>query len=248
MLMKKISLPGPSASANLVLCEDLQELSETAADLQESFLTKKPFSIALSGGSTPRAFHEVLSKRNLDWNDVHFFWGDERCVPPDHKDSNYRMAHETLLQKIQVSDSQIHRMKGELEPTTAAQEYESELRKYFTGQNLPSFDLIYLGMGDDSHTASLFPGSEAVNISDRFVVSNYVEKLRSMRLTMTFPVLNAANSVVFLIAGEGKAIALKNVLTGTYNPQQCPSQRVRPERGELYFIVDRAAAGLLEKG
>jgi 6-phosphogluconolactonase len=245
-LGRRISLPG-KGSASVVLCENLVDLSTRAADLLKSFLSKKPFSLVLTGGSTPRVVHEVLVKNNLDWRDVYFFWGDERCVPPDHSESNYGMARETLLSKISVEDSQIYRMHGEWVPERAAEDYEDKVRSFFGGgTSIPSFDFVFLGMGDDCHTASLFPESEAVNKMDRWVVSNYVEKLRANRLTMTFPLLNAASRVVFLISGESKAKALQTVLQGDYHPHKYPAQAIHPQKGELYFFVDRAAAKLLD--
>jgi len=244
--VKKIVLPG-GGSANLVLCENLAELSAGAADLLKSFMNKKPFSLVLSGGSTPRAVHEVLSKSALDWKEVYFFWGDERCVPPDHPESNYRMARETLLSKISVLDSQIFRMHGESEPEIAARDYERQIRSFFQTENsMPSFDFVFLGLGEDCHTASLFPGTEAVNRMDRLVVSNYVQKLRATRLTMTVPLLNQASNVVFLISGESKVKALQTTLQGDHDPQKYPAQAIRPQKGELYFYVDQSAAKLLE--
>jgi 6-phosphogluconolactonase len=244
--VKKIALSG-GGSANLVLCENLAELSARAADLLKSCMSKKPFSLVLSGGSTPRAVHEVLSESALDWREVYFFWGDERCVPPDHTESNYRMARETLLSKISVMDSQIYRMHGESEPEIAALDYEKQIRSFFrTGNSIPSFDFVFLGLGEDCHTASLFPETEAVNRMDRLVVSNYVQKLRSNRLTMTFPLLNQASNVAFLISGESKAKALQTILQGDHDPMKYPAQGIRPVKGALYFFVDQPAAKLLD--
>jgi 6-phosphogluconolactonase len=237
-----ITLPGPSAKAVLVTGNDLIDLSRKAADFLISSIQKKPFRIVLSGGSTPRAVHELLSASSFDWSGVHFFWGDERCVPPDDNQSNFRMARETLLSRIKISESQIHRMKGELPPEESAVDYEKQIFSHFHSQEIPHFDFVFLGMGDDGHTASLFPNTPALNVNDRLVVSNFVEKLDSMRLTMTVPVFQRASKIVFLVSGKSKAVPLKQVLYGPYDPLNCPSQFIRPGTGELYFFVDREAA------
>lgn len=238
---KLISLPGPAANAVLVICDDLADLSRKAADWLIASIQNRPFQLVLSGGSTPRAVHELLAKSDVDWNGVHFFWGDERCVPPENGESNFRMARETLLSKIGVSDSQVHRMRGELSPDKAAAEYQDEIFQHFHSQAIPHFDFVFLGMGEDGHTASLFPNTSALTVTDRIVTSNFVEKLQSNRLTMTVPVFQRAAKIAFLISGKGKAAALNQVLNGPYDPQNCPTQWIRPEAGELYFFADREA-------
>lgn len=235
--------------------EDVRDLAEAAARLfvEEAKGTigeSGRFSVALAGGSTPKATYETLASRyaspsDLDWNKVHVFFGDERTVGPDHEDSNYRMAQETLLSRVPAGS--VHRMRGELPPREAAALYEEELTAFFVPQpgGAPRLDLLMLGMGDDGHTASLFPRTPALDVRDRWVVENPVEKLGTTRLTLTVPAINAARNVVFLVAGEGKAGALKEILEGDADPLDYPAKLVRPEDGPIW-LVDRAAAGALE--
>jgi 6-phosphogluconolactonase len=236
---------------NLLAYETPQELAEAAA---RDFATKAEaaigerdrFSVALAGGSTPKATYEVLTRDyadELDWSKVHVFFGDERTVPADHEDSNYRMAQRTLLSRVPVGS--VHRMRGELPPTEAAAAYEEELRGFFgTSDEPPSLDLILLGIGEDGHTASLFPETSALEVHDRWVVANPVLKLETTRLTLTVPVINSARAVNFLVAGESKAEALKQILEGDADPHECPAKLVRPPGGPVW-MVDRAAAKLL---
>jgi 6-phosphogluconolactonase len=231
-------LPEPSALADAA-ARHLVEAGQAAIDARGAF------SIALSGGSTPRELHRRLASSPLstqvDWSRVHVFFGDERCVPPDHPDSNYRMASETLLSQVAVPPSQIHRMRGELDPAEAATSYEQELRTFF-GDEPPRLDVILLGMGDNGHTASLFPGLRAVHEQQRWVVSEYVAEVSMWRLTLTPPVLNLGREVLFLVAGAGKAMMLRQVLEGPYAPDERPAQIVRPSPGEVIWLVDSAAA------
>lgn len=238
----------------IVLCRDLSEVSLRAAErfvqlADTAASSAGRFTVALSGGSTPRALYALLAsdrfRSRVPWSKVHLFWGDERCVPPDHPESNYRMAREALLDQISIPAGNIHRMPAEYEnPGDAAAEYEETLKAFFrvpVGQ-WPRFDLILLGMGEDGHTASLFPGTAALAEQERWVAANYVEKLVTHRLTLTVPVINHAANVVFLISGESKASVLREVLEGGYQPQRFPSQFIRPEGGRLLFILDRGAA------
>jgi 6-phosphogluconolactonase len=214
------------------------------------------FAVALSGGSTPRATYALLASdefaRRIDWGRVHVFWGDERCVPPDHSDSNYRMARESLLDHAPLPPENVHRIRGELEPGQAAREYEGELRRFFypgeTAAALPRFDLVLLGLGDDGHTVSLFPGSTAMHEPDRWAVADYVEKLEAWRVTLTPVLINAARRVAFIVSGAGKAEVLREVLAGPYRPDRLPAQTVRPRRGRLLWLADAAAAASLEGG
>ena len=238
---------------NLLVKEDPQQLAEAAA---RDFATKARaaiaergrFTVALAGGSTPKATYEILARDyadGLDWSKVHVFFGDERTVPPDHEDSNYRMAHRTLLSHVPVGS--IHRMRGELQPTEAAAAYEEELREFFgASDEPPSLDLILLGIGEDGHTASLFPETSALEVHDYWVVANPVLKLETTRLTLSVPVINSARAVNFLVAGEGKAEALKQILEGDADPRQYPAKLVRPSGGPLW-MVDRAAAKFLQE-
>ena len=226
--------------------KDLTVLSNSAADHISNLFGSDPFHFVLTGGSTSKTLYKILSERNLDWKNVRFWWGDERCVPPDHPDSNFGMAQKTLLSKISVEQDDIYRMKGEMEPASAALEYEGHLRKVFGRSGIPSFDLLLLGMGEDGHVASLFPGSSALKVQNRLVVHNYVEKLQANRLTMTFPLLNHAKRILFLVSGASKANALQHVLEGEFDPHRYPAQGIRPVHGELIFFVDEAAASMLK--
>ncbi|HEX5571664.1 MAG TPA: 6-phosphogluconolactonase, partial [Ktedonobacterales bacterium] len=188
-------------------------------------------------------------REQVDWSRVQFFWGDERCVPPDDPESNYRMACETLLDPLNIPASQIHRMRGEDDPAAAARAYEAEIRALLGGgaNDIPRFDLIYTGMGPDGHTLSLFPHTAALRITDRLVTENVVPQLNTTRITFTATLANAAASVAFVIAGPDKADALAEVLQGAYDPERYPSQLIAPA-GELRFIVDEAAAAKLRAG
>ncbi len=234
----------------LRIYEDVQQLSEAAAhafieEARKAIRESGRFTVALAGGSTPKRTYETLAAgyggtEDLDWGRVHFFFGDERNVPPDDDDSNYRMAHEALLSYVPAGS--VHRMRGELEPSEAAALYEQELEEFFGGA--PRFDLILLGIGEDGHTASLFPRTPALEVSDRFVIENPVEKLDSIRITLTVPAINAARKVVFLVAGESKAQALREILKRDAEPQEYPAKLIQPA-GELVWMVEAAAANSL---
>ena len=211
------------------------------------------FTVALAGGSTPRGLYTLLAtdatlRARIAWNMVHVFWGDERHVAPDHADSNFRMANDALLSHVPVDPSHVWRIKGEyVDASRAADEYERNLQDAFAlnaGQ-LPRFDLVLLGMGDDGHTASLFPGTSALSERRRLVVANRVPKFQTDRITLTAPVLNNAACVMFLVQGAEKAGSLKAVLEGPFEPERLPAQLIRPDRGRLLWIVDRLAASSL---
>jgi 6-phosphogluconolactonase len=212
------------------------------------------FSVVLSGGSTPRALHQLLSsspyREQVDWSRVRFFFGDERYVPPNDSMSNYRMAYETLLEPLGIDPSRIHRMPTtELgNPAAAASRYADDLTAAFelSGGQLPQFDLIFLGLGPDGHTASLFPHTEALSVTDRLVAENFVPKLDAYRITLTVPVINNAAAVAFLAAGSDKASALGSVLRGPRDPDEFPAQLVASTDGDLYWFVDQAAAADLK--
>lgn len=239
---------------NIEIYPDVASLARAAAEAvvklaAEAITARGRFSIGLSGGSTPRTLYALLASTpfagRIDWANVHIFWGDERCVPPNHPDSNTRMARETWLDHVTIPASQVHRMRGELDPGPAAEEYEQLLRTFFTQAAGPRFDLLLLGMGDDGHTASLFPGTPALHENIRWTVANYVEKLKAWRITLTPPAINAAAHVRFLAAGESKAAVLHDVLRGPYLPEKYPSQLIRPTSGHLVWMVDTAASSLL---
>lgn len=204
------------------------------------------FAVALSGGRTPRAMLEALAKRDVDWSHVHFFWGDERCVGPDDPNSNYGMARNALLGAAAVPSSNIHRMKGELDPQAGARDYQEQLSSFFPSS--PVLDLLYLGLGADGHTASLFPGTAALRVTDKTCVANRVDGpvASPWRLTFTFPTINAARRVVFLVEGSEKADMLKRVVEGPRDVERYPAQGVAPSSGDLTWLVDAAAAARLE--
>jgi len=214
------------------------------------------FYVSLSGGSTPKALYSLLAtdaalRAQVPWDKTQFFFGDERHVPPDHKDSNFRMASESMLSKVPVKPEQIHRIKSENpDAEKAALEYEQDLRSSFKlgpGQ-LPRFDLFLVGMGDEGHALSLFPGTKALHDNGRLVMRNWVGKFYTERITMTAPVANNAAMVVFMVTRADKAPALKAVLEGPYEPEQLPSQLFAPTNGKLLWLVDTAAAGMLSVG
>jgi 6-phosphogluconolactonase len=221
--------------------------------VQEAVAARGRARIAISGGSTPKAAFALLGdagqpwRARMPWERLEIFWVDERCVPPDHEDSNYRMTCEALLDHAPLRPEQIHRMEGELEPEAAAARYESELRNTFRleGAETPCFDLVALGMGPDGHTASLFPHSAALNELGRLCVANHVQNKDAWRITLTWPVINQARSVFFLVGGADKAAILKEVFTGPRDVERLPSQLIRPASGILTLILDRAAAAQL---
>jgi 6-phosphogluconolactonase len=246
-----------SPRGEVLVCGDLGEISREAArffcDLaQQSVQRSGRFAVALAGGSTPKTLYGLLAEQGfrerVDWNRVHLFWADERCVPPSHADSNYGMVRDALLSRVEIPDANVFRMRGEDPPDAAAAEYESVLRGQFHlgAAEWPRFELVLLGLGDDGHTASLFPGSAATTVVDRLVVATYVEKIDAHRLTMTFPVINRASNVVFLVSGKSKANALKGVLAAKGDDFEFPARRVNPGDGRLLWIADEdAAAGIM---
>lgn len=213
--------------------------------------TTEKFTVALSGGSTPRSLYALLASGsipNIPWEKTHFFFGDERHVPPDHPDSNFRMANEAMLSKVPVPAGNVFRIHAEeKDADAAARAYEQTLQNFFNLKpgEPPRFDLILLGLGPDGHTASLFPGSEALREKNRLVVANWVEKFNAYRITLTLPVLNHAARVMFLVSGPDKAAILREVLETP--DADLPSQRVRPADGRLLWLLDRDAASQLKR-
>ena len=209
--------------------------------------------IAISGGSGPKRTFQLLAdpahpfRTRIDWKRLLIFFVDERCVPPDSPDSNYRLAKETFLSKVPMPEENVIRIEGELEPEEGAARYESSIRNRFRleGAQLPRFDLIVLGMGTNGHTASLFPDSEALHEMMRLAVANHVVDKNPWRITLTWPVINHADKIFFLIQDGSKAEVLREVLLGPYQPETLPSQLIQPESGELSFLLDRAAAAKL---
>lgn len=221
---------------------------------REAGTARGKFTVALSGGSTPRGLFELLTtdayKAQVDWPKVQFFWGDERSVPPDNKDSNYHMAREAMLAKLAIPEAQIHRIQAERsDRDQAARDYETQIAKVFgvkADGPPPAFDLILLGMGPCGHTASLFPHTTALQETQRWVVVNHVAKFNTDRVTFTRPLLNNAGHTLFLVSGADKAAALAEVLEGKPNSDEYPSQLIQPT-GELVWLIDSAAAAQLKK-
>ena len=240
--------------AELRVLGDVDELAQAAAEeitrsIEEAVASRGRFTIALSGGSTPKPVYRLLAEEpylsRIAWDRVHVFWVDERHVPPDHPDSNFGMAHGALLSRVPIPTDNVHRIRSEKpDAERAAEEYGWALRSAFDldeGQ-WPRFDLVLLGLGADGHTASLFPGSDAIRERSRLVIAPWVSSLGAYRITLTLPVLNRAAAALFLVSGEEKAEALRTVVDGDYQPDRFPAQAVRPEEGRLLWLVDRAAA------
>ncbi len=253
-VMRTITLP----PTEIHVLQDGSALSRAAADeiarvAREAIAARGRFTIALSGGSTPKTIFALIAAdhaagaNTLPWDKVHIFFGDERPVPPDSPDSNFRMATEALLSKVPLPLANIHRIHSELDAATAASSYETELHSVFgtrTGE-IPRFDLILLGMGADGHTASLFPGTDALKEQGALVAATWVEKLKTHRITFTYPLINHAAEILFITGGADKATMLRNILHGDPAGQTYPSQDVRPVSGRLFWFTDEAAAALL---
>jgi 6-phosphogluconolactonase len=264
-ILEPISLSfGPKAeqrthamkNAEIKVFENLQQVAQAAAEefirqSQKAIQQNNRFTVALSGGSTPKALYGLLAKHTaeksspaIDWSRIHLFFGDERHVPPDHPDSNFRMANENLISKVPIPAANVHRVRAENpDAAQAAADYDKDLVASFqlTGSQLPRFDLILLGMGPDGHTASLFPGTAAVQDLVRRVVANWVPKFNTWRITFTRPVLNNAACVLLMVCGADKAAAVKAVM-GDGSPDTYPVKYVSPRSGELIWMLDKAAA------
>lgn len=231
------------------LCKGLAEWITSL--IEETLSRKDRFSLVLSGGNTPKKLHTLLAsspyRDRIDWKKIHVFWGDERAVPFDDERNNARMAFDTLLDHVDVPREQIHIMDTGLSPDAAAMEYEEELFEFFETTDLPAqtFDLVLLGMGDDGHTLSLFPGEPVIHEEKLWVTSYYLKAQEMYRITLTKNIVNHAVHIVFMISGSDKATALHEVLEGEKNPDRFPSQLIMPVQGELHFFMDEAAAALL---
>ena len=241
------------ADAAAIARRAAQQIVQAAAS---AVAQRGSFSLVLAGGSTPKTLYQLLVsdsalRAQLPWDKMVLLFGDERNVPPDHPDSNFRMATEAMISKAPLKPEQVLRIKGEHKDTEkAAQEYEQTLRVAFKlrDSEFPSFDVVLLGMGNDGHTASLFPGTKALHQNQRLVVRNWVGKLYAERITMTAPTLNQVAQVIFMVTGADKAPALKGVLEGPYEPEQLPSQLIQPPNGKVQWLVDAAAGGMLSIG
>jgi 6-phosphogluconolactonase len=238
---------------NIFIFENLQALSRAAAEKfvligRKAIEQNNRFTIALSGGSTPKLLFQTLAsdefRSQLDWTKTFFFFGDERIVPFDSTESNYRMARENLFEPLQIKPENVRRWQTEFAPEAAAEDYENQLKDFFALKNdaIPRFDLILLGMGADGHTASLFPETLALSETEKLAIANWVEKLDSFRLTFTFPLINKAENILFLIGGAEKAETVKIVLKGEFEPHKFPAQAVEPDNGNLFYFLDKDAA------
>ena len=236
----------PKIHVSATADESARQAAELVAALSERAVRDRGrFAVALSGGSTPRRLHTVLAseeyRQRISWPHWRIFWGDERAVRPDHDESNYRMARETLLDHVALSQAHVHRIPAELDPARAASEYEQTIRQALHG-DIPTFDLILLGMGDDGHTASLFPGSEALQEDRRLTAANWVPHLSAHRITFTLPLINRAAAVAFLVEGAHKANMVQRVLNAEPGEEPLPASLVQPTDGELHWFLDSAAA------
>ncbi|MBX7219721.1 MAG: 6-phosphogluconolactonase [Blastocatellia bacterium] len=240
----------------LDISPDAEALTHRIADLfvehaRQAIAERGRFAVALSGGSTPKVLFEMLAsdayRQQVDWDKVYFFWGDERSVPPDHKDSNFRMAREAMLYPLDIAETNYFRIMTENPADAAAADYREKLSRFFEQAEFPRFDLLYLGMGDDGHTASLFPHTTALHERSLSVVENWVDKFNTWRVTLTVPALNNARNIAFLVSGANKADMLVAVLEGTYQPEVLPSQLIQAHDGTLTWMLDAAAAAKLTK-
>lgn len=243
----------PAKPYELHVCDDLESLSRFAAELfvergKKACEDKGRFSVCLSGGGTPRRTYEILAaepfKSRVDWSCVDVFWGDERCVPSDDDRNNAKMARTAWLDQVSIPPQQIHAIDGTGDPHQSAVGYEHMLREYFADQP-HTFDLNFLGLGDNGHTASLFPGAAVLNETQRWVAETFVAEQEMHRITLTAPVLNQAALTVFLVSGQAKAKVLREVVEGPFKPSELPAQLIRPQGGSLLWLVDRPAAAQL---
>lgn len=240
-------------SSEILVFKDIDALSLKAAkifvELSDMFINKNGrFSVAISGGSTPIKLFSLLSneyRNDIDWERVHIFWADERCVPADNEESNYGNAYKEFISKVPLPNANIHRIKGEEDPVGEARRYEEEIINFFNTKDIPSFDLILLGLGEDGHTASLFPGSEALNERKRIAVPIFMKDKNASRITLTLQVLNNAKTVIFMVSGSAKSRILTEIIGNGRKKKLYPAGRVSPSSGSLIWLIDKkAAAGL----
>lgn len=245
----------------IVILPDRAALAREAASrfvliANQAIVARRRFAVVLSGGSTPRDLYQLLAtpefSSKVDWRHTYLFWGDERAVPPNHLDSNFRMASEALISRVPILQANVHRIPAELEPVEAAREYVQTMLSCIKSgaiaeseAGLPRFDLILLGLGDDAHTASLFPQTRALGEITRWTAENYVEKLNAFRITLTLSVINAAKNILFLVAGADKSVAVDTILQGKRNPHEFPAQMVEPTNGRVVWLLDKAASAKL---
>jgi len=244
----------------IIISADKTDLFESTAKLiaeasREAIARSGRFAFVLTGGSTPKGLYELLAteawRDRIAWANVHLFWGDERFVPATDAQSNYGMAKKALIDRLELPAANIHRVVTEnTTPESCANSYEQEIRKFFetSSARFPSFDFVLNGMGSNRHVLSLFPGRPTIRESSRLVVSDFIPEVKMDRITMTAPLVNAARQVVFLVAGEDKAEAVRDVLFGQRNVDEKPAQLIQPDYGELSWMLDAAAASHLPQG
>jgi 6-phosphogluconolactonase len=253
-----------SAALNVEVLPDASILADAAAQrfvdaANAAIQARGEFTVALSGGSSPRSVYARLATTPLvssvDWSRVHVLWGDERCVPPEHESSNYRMARETLLDHVPIHEANVHRIRGEDDPVAAALSYERVLRSVLrtpigSPRTAPGyrFDLVLLGLGTDGHTASLFPGGTSLRATAQWVAAEYVDAVSMWRVTLTAMVINAAAEVAFMVSGDGKANMVRQVLEGSRRPDELPAQLIVPSTGRVRWLLDAQAASELRRG
>jgi 6-phosphogluconolactonase len=253
-----MSLKRNSTAGELLVFETAEQLAVAAAErfvahAQEAIVDHGLFSVSLAGGKTPKRMYEVLGTKSfrsrIDWSRIHIFFGDERCVPPDHPESNYRLADDRIISRVKIPPQNVHPINGDGDPIRNAQLYEDELRSFFPGRQWPRLDLVLLGMGEDGHTASLFPGTPALKEQRAWVFANWIDKLKAYRITLTVPAINGAANMMFLVVGVAKAATLARVLNETRDPDpvrdRLPAQLIKPESGSLNWLVDAQAASKL---
>lgn len=237
---------------SLVVVRDGTELAHRAAEwfvrhAREAIQARGRFLVALSGGSTPRGLYEQLAsaefRDRVDWRRISFFWGDERPAPPDDPQSNHKLAYDALLSKIPTPPEQVYRMEGERAPEEAARRYEAKLRGVFGAEPFPRFDLVLLGLGENGHTASLFPRTQMLHEKDKWVAAEHIDEIGSWRISLTTPAINHAAHVMFLVGGAGKAQVFFEVWNGARAPADLPARLIAPVQGDLMWLLDYAAAG-----
>jgi 6-phosphogluconolactonase len=242
------------ANGKIEVLSGLEAVSLRAASIfvsvsRNSIEIKKRFAVVISGGSTPRRLYTLLGseayRHQVDWQYVHFFWADERRVPKEDEASNFKTAFDTLLLKVALPDKNIHRIKGEETPDKASRVYEEEIKRFFGESEEPRFDLIILGMGEDGHTASLFPGSKSIEETVRLAIPVYLGEPKKDRITLTLPVLNNADQILFLVAGSSKAAVLSEILGEGERKERLPAGLIRPAHGDIIWLIDQEAAAKL---
>lgn len=241
--MEQLHIAKDATTLSLELAEWLNKY------IQEVLAKKDRFTFVLSGGSTPKQLYTLLAQtpysESIPWEKLHFFWGDERAVPYEDSRNNAKMAYDELLHKVGVKAENIHVMRTDIGPAESASAYQKILKQYFDGEET-TFDFVLLGMGDDGHTLSLFPGTPVVHEQNAWATSFFLTAQDMYRITLTAPVVNQAACVAFLAVGAGKAETLKHVLEGAFEPDIYPSQVIKPVKGTLHWFIDEAAAGLLK--